>query len=318
MNDAPALKRADIGIAMGSGSEVAMEAAQLILLDNNFASILIAIKNGRLVFRNLRKVILYLLPGGCMGELIPTLMSIFLGVPQNLSSFQMIVISLFTDIAPSLSLMMEQQEVDLLAQPPRSKKDHLVDWKFMLQAYVFLGCLNCLFSQAMFFIYMNLYAGLAADQILFSFGNFLGTANFTTTVADVNATYIAASTATIDYAANREHFYTGQTVTFISLVLLQLFGNLLSTKTHIRSFFQQVPWRRETRNLWVYGAQLVSLSIMFIVVYVPVFQSIFNTRPVPASMYFMPLCFCLVVFALDETRKLLARNKLLFFHKFAW
>jgi sodium/potassium-transporting ATPase subunit alpha len=69
VNDAPALKKADIGIAMGSGSEVAMEASQLVLLDSNFSSMLIAIENGRLVFENLRKVILYLLPAGCIGML---------------------------------------------------------------------------------------------------------------------------------------------------------------------------------------------------------------------------------------------------------
>ncbi len=70
VNDAPALKTADIGIAMGSGSEVAMEASQLVLLDNNFSSMLIAIENGRLVFENLRKVILYLLPAGSIGNFI--------------------------------------------------------------------------------------------------------------------------------------------------------------------------------------------------------------------------------------------------------
>ena len=121
VNDAPALKSADIGIAMGSGSDVAMEASQLVLLDNNFASILIAILNGRLVFDNLKKVILYLIPGESFAELLPMLVTIFFGIPQNLSSFQMLIISLFTDIAPSLSLIMEKPETDLLKQPPRPK-----------------------------------------------------------------------------------------------------------------------------------------------------------------------------------------------------
>jgi len=79
------------------------------------------------------KVIIYLLPGGCFAELIPVLMSFFIGVTQDLSSFQMLVISLFTDIAPALSLIMEPPEKDLLKQPPRSKNDHLVNWKFLLQ-----------------------------------------------------------------------------------------------------------------------------------------------------------------------------------------
>jgi sodium/potassium-transporting ATPase subunit alpha len=76
VNDAPALKTADIGIAMGSGSEVAMEASQLVLLDNNFSSMLIAIENGRLVFENLRKVILYLLPAGSIGNYTKKMRSI--------------------------------------------------------------------------------------------------------------------------------------------------------------------------------------------------------------------------------------------------
>ena len=118
VNDAPALKSADIGIAMGSGSEVAMEAAQLVLLDNNFASILVAIENGRLVFDNLRKVILFLLPAGSMGDFVPIVMMIFLGVPAQFSSFGMLLISLITDIPPSLGMMKEQPEVSFsLAWP---------------------------------------------------------------------------------------------------------------------------------------------------------------------------------------------------------
>jgi sodium/potassium-transporting ATPase subunit alpha len=133
VNDAPALKSADIGIAMGSGSEVAMEASQLVLMDSNFSSIIVAIRSGRLVFANMRKVILYLLPGGCFAELVTVLMAIFLGVSQDLSSFEMLIISLFTDIAPSLSLMMEKEETDLMKDPPRKKNDHLVNWKFLAQ-----------------------------------------------------------------------------------------------------------------------------------------------------------------------------------------
>ena len=77
VNDSPALKCADIGIAMGGGSEVAMDAAQMVLLDNSFTSIVVAIKNGRLVFKNLRKVILYLLPAGSFAEAVPIVGKIF-------------------------------------------------------------------------------------------------------------------------------------------------------------------------------------------------------------------------------------------------
>ena len=109
VNDAPSLKKANIGIAMGSGSDVAMEAAEVVFLDSNFSSILIAIKNGRLIFQNLRKVIIYLLPAGSFAEIIPVLINTFLGVPQTMSSFQMIIICIFTDVFPSLAMMLEKE-----------------------------------------------------------------------------------------------------------------------------------------------------------------------------------------------------------------
>ena len=334
VNDAPALKSADIGIAMGSGSEVAMEASQLVLLDNNFSSILIAIQNGRLVFRNLRKVILYLLPGGCMAELIPVLMAIFIGVPQDLSSFQMLIISLFTDMAPSLSLMMEKPEVDLLSQPPRSKNDHLVEWKFILQAYVFLGSFIVFFSQTSFFIYMQTNAGLYPGDIILSFGQWSNAisnsslannlTNFTTptltstfpTTTTLNAT--TNSTATNTGLSIDEHYLRGQTVTFVAIVILQIFGNLLCTRTNVKSFFQHPPWAKKSRNLFMFGAQLVSLTIMLIVVYVPIFHNLFNTRPLPAQFIFLPFAFVLLLFVLEELRKFCVRSKVLCFPKIAW
>jgi len=300
VNDAPALKCADIGIAMGGGSEVAMEAAQLVLLDNNFSSILVAIKNGRLVFANLRKVILYLLPGGCMAELIPMLIMIFLGVPQNLSSFQMLIISLFTDIAPSLSLIMEKPEKDLLTQPPRSKYDHIVDWKFLIQAYLFLGSIICVSSQFMFFWYMQWYAKFTPGDILFSFGVW----------AD-GFKHLTSDQIT-------EYFNVGQTVTFISIVYLQIFGNLMSTRTNNKSLFDHAPWIKRTRNIWLFVAQFISVSIMLLIVFLPFSNQVLNTRVPPVQFFFLPLIFCELVICFDELRKFLARKQLLGFHKFSW
>jgi sodium/potassium-transporting ATPase subunit alpha len=167
VNDAPALKKADIGIAMGSGSEVAMEASQMVLLDNSFGSILTAIENGRLVFYNLRKVILYLLTAGCMGEVVPVLTNAFLGIPLPLSTFQMICICVLTDICPSLSLMLEKPEKNLLKQPPRSRNTRLVDWKLCFQAYFFIGFLQTFFSHCLFFWYLQWYGNFKPSDILF-------------------------------------------------------------------------------------------------------------------------------------------------------
>ncbi len=300
VNDAPALKSANIGIAMGSGSEVAMEASQLVLLDNNFSSILIAISNGRLVFENLRKVILYLLPGGCFAELIPVLMSLFIGVPQTLSSFQMLIICLFTDIAPCLSLMMEKPEFDLLKQPPRSRKAHLVDWKFLLHACVFLGVQIAFYSQALFYLYMAVYHNIMPGDLFFDFGEW-------------NDGYKG-----IDQIKLNEIINQGQTVTYVSLVMMQIFGNVLSTRTHVRSFFGTIPFFKANRNIWIFLAQGLSMVILLITVYVPFFNRLFNTRPIPAEFFMLPIACSILLFSLDELRKLCVRRKFLFFHKVGW
>lgn len=207
VNDAPALKNADIGIAMGSGSEVAMEASQMILLDNSFNSILIAIENGRLVFDNLRKVILYLLPAGSFAELVPILVNIFLGVPLPLSAFLMICICILTDMAPALSLMLEKPETDLLKRPPRSKNDHLVDITLIIQAYLFLGMMEAFFSHCLFFWYLKWYGGFEVKDILFGFD------------------YWSSSYKGYSYSQILEFIYTGQTITFIGIFKSSFFGS---------------------------------------------------------------------------------------------
>jgi sodium/potassium-transporting ATPase subunit alpha len=316
VNDAPALKSAEIGIAMGSGSEVAMEASQLVLLDNNFASILVAIENGRLVFDNLRKVVLYLLPGGCFAELIPVLMSIFLGVSQDVSSFEMLIVSLFTDISPSLSMMMEKPEEDLLKRPPRSRDQHLVDWRFLVHAYLFLGLMIVLSSQFMFFLYMFVYAGLRPNQIFFSFES-LYIAYNESNFERLNDTRDMTDANNVGGLV-AEFYKTGQTVTFLTIVYCQIFANLMCTRTHVKSFFVQRPWSRATRNLYLFAAELVSFSIMTFIIFTPFVQNLFGTRNLPLQFFFLPLICCVGIFTADELRKLCVRRKFLFFHKVAW
>ncbi|KAK9720816.1 hypothetical protein K7432_003880 [Basidiobolus ranarum] len=291
VNDAPALKAANIGIAMGSGSEVAMEAAHMVLLDNNFSSIVVAIESGRLVYDNLKKVILYLLPAGSWSELIPILVNFLLGVPLPLSAFLMIFICVLTDMLPSIAMMFETPESDLLKRAPRRpSQDRLVNFKLLRHAYLFTGLMESFFSHCMYFYYIQSTADLSASDILLQFDKWTdGYKGFTQAELD-------------------DLQFTGQCVTFVTLVVLQSFGNLLGARTRRLSILQHPPWSQPSRNLWLFGAQFGSILLALLAVYLPVFNNIFNTRPVPVQFWFIPLVGAMVILGADETRKYFVRK----------
>jgi sodium/potassium-transporting ATPase subunit alpha len=327
VNDSPALKAANIGIAMGGGSEVAMEAAQVVLLDNSFNSMMIAIENGRLVFENLRKVVLYLLPAGSFSEAVPIILNIYLGVPMPLSAFQMIVICVLTDLGPSLAMMLEKSEGDILLKPPRVVgRDHLVDKKLLLYAYFFLGVFESFFSILMYFLFMGVYGGLGPNQVFLAYDKWdtkcvlsSGSLNSTMdslsnfTIAAANNCYFGHSGESLQNLQN-----VGQTVTFATLVIVQTFGNVFITRTHKLSLFQSLPVLKEHRNLWIFLGQFSSIAFMIFVIYVPFCNTVFKTAPIPVMFYFIPLGFCVIFIGLDELRKLLYRHNVKPFSTTAW
>ena len=137
-NDAPSLKEADIGVAMGaSGTDVAREAADIVLLDDSFASIVKAIESGRAIYENIRKFIVYVFSHN-WAELIPFILYAVLGIPLPLLVTQVLAIDLVIDVIPSLALSREPPEAGIMEEPPRSIKERLFTRKVLIRS-VFIG-----------------------------------------------------------------------------------------------------------------------------------------------------------------------------------
>ena len=149
VNDAPSLKAAEVGVAIQGGSDIAIEAADMVLLDS-FSGIVQAVLYGRVIFDNLKKTVIYLLPAGSFSEFWPVITNVIFGLPQVLTSFLMIMICCLTDCGAAMALAFEKPEADLLLRPLRDiRKDKLVDWRLLLEAYGFIGIIECVTSFAM-------------------------------------------------------------------------------------------------------------------------------------------------------------------------
>lgn len=286
VNDAPSLKQADVGIAMGGGSDIAIEAANMVLLDS-FAAVVEAVKYGRVVFDNLKKTICYLLPAGSFSEFWPIMTNVLLGLPQVLSSFLMIVICCFSDCVAATAIAYEKPEADVLLQRPRNpRRDRLVDWKLILHAYGLIGVLQCVSSFAMAYWFCQRH-GVPFSTLWFGFGA------------------VPKGVSDERYA---EVLNQASSIYFVNLVVMQWF-NLMAVRTRRLSLLQHPPlWIRETRNIWLFPAIVFSLGVAFLFLYPAKLQGVLATTQVPIAHWFLPMAFGMGILLLDELRKYAARR----------
>ncbi|CAF1022502.1 unnamed protein product [Adineta steineri] len=300
-NDAPALKQADLGVAMAAGTDVAKEAGDMILLDNNFSSIITAIETGRLLSDNLKKVAIYLLPGGSWSEVIPVFFNIWLGIPLPLSLFLAIIFCMFNDVVNSLAMVSEEAEQDIMSRPPAIRhKTHLIDWKLLVHAYLVVGNIECFAAFFCFFWYYS-SQGIPLNSIFFTYANY-GT---NPPIAKTPEELLIIQ-------------QTGQSIYYVALCVMQMF-NLLATRTRHVSFFNHNPFFGKGRNWTILLGILFSAIVGIIVTRVPWFNSMFKTEPVSIKYICPALAFGIVLFLFDEIRKYLVRRyPKSFLAKMAW
>ncbi|KAG1841039.1 hypothetical protein DFJ58DRAFT_857139 [Suillus subalutaceus] len=285
VNDAPALKAADIGVAMGSGSDVAKEAAALILLNNDFASIPVAIELGRLVFDNLKKVTLYLMPGGSYAQF----MAIAMQLPLN--SYQQTCYSITNDVIMSISLMYEKSEWDLMQCKPRNARtDRLTRLAlfFSISTWYFYGLMLWPCAMAMWFLYMN-QQGLSFYKVILTFNKWEdGWQGYT----------LAQLTQFVD---------VGQGIYYVTVAIGQC-GTLLAVCNRRVSILHSNPLWGPRRNLLVLVGMTGTILICIVNLYGAGFQRVFGTTPIPGMFWGLPFTFALGILLMDETRKAIVRK----------
>lgn len=298
VNDAPALKAADLGVAMGiCGSDISKEAANMVLLDDNFTTIVRGIAEGRLLFENLKKVVCYLLPAGTFSEILPVLAFVFAGLPQPLSAFLMIVICVGTDMCGSLGLVHEKAELDIMKRPPRNtKSDRLLTWKIFLFTYGFVGMLES--SIAFFMYFFTMYLGnVPPSRLIFAFESW--GQEFNHTILDRNGTVTETMLITRD--DQDRLLREAQTAFFVSLVMTQLW-NLVSVRTRFQSSLRQSFDSRLLLHM------LGELMIVLIICYLPFFNINLSTAQARWYHFAIPAILGSLIFIFDEIRKFCVRT----------
>ncbi len=273
VNDAPALKKADIGVAMGlAGTDVAKEAADMVLTDDNFASIVNAVEEGRGVYANIKKFLSYIFTSNTP-EAVPFIFFVMSRgrIPLGLTVMQILSVDLGTDMLPALALGAEPPEAGLMDLPPRNLKEHVISPALLKRAYFVLGPVQSLATMAAFFFHywVNGYGGQWLD------------------LPDAGPVYGAA------------------TAMALGAVVTTQIGNLFAQRTERASFFR-TPLSGN-RLLWIGIAS--ELVLVFLLTYVPFLQKIFDTAGFPLWQWLFLLAWTPSLLLVDEARKLLARRR---------
>ncbi|UPU38303.1 cation-transporting P-type ATPase [Geomonas paludis] len=283
VNDAPALKKADIGVAMGvTGTEVAKEAADMILLDDNFASIVNAVEEGRAVYANIRKFATYILTSN-VPEAWPFILQILFNIPLPLTVMQVLAIDLGTDMLPALALGAEKPEPGVMERPPRSRRERLVNRPLLLRALLWLGSLQALMCLAGFFI---LYASYGYTDLL--------------------------HLPRPDLLPYRERLLTAPgevyvmatTIFLVGVVCAQV-GNACACRTERISVFAIGLFS----NRLLLGGIVVELVLCALIVYLAPLRHVFELGPLPSRFWLVTLCYPVLLLLGEELRKWWLRSR---------
>ncbi|HWQ57869.1 MAG TPA: cation-transporting P-type ATPase, partial [Clostridia bacterium] len=277
VNDSPALKKADIGVAMGmSGTDVAKEAADMILTDDNFASIVHAVEEGRTVYNNIRRFATYILNSN-VPEAVPFIVYLFSRgmVPLPLTVMQVLSIDLGTDMVPAIALGAEKPEAGVMDHPPRAQKERLLNRGLLVRAFLWYGMIESAVAMLAYF-FLNSRFGWPQAAL-----------------AGEGAVYRMATT-----------------ITFAAIIFCQI-GVVFACRTNRASLFKVGLFS----NRMVLVGIACELALLCLLSYLPALHGIFNTAPLMWKDWLFLLIWPPVILLLDEARKALLRRRERRLHK---
>lgn len=268
VNDAPALRKADIGVAMGiTGTDVAKEASDVVLTDDNFATIVGAIKEGRTIYENIRKFITYIFSHET-AEIIPFVLMVIFNIPLPITVMQILAIDLGTDTLPALALGVGPSESDVMDRPPRSRKDRLLNRFVIMRGYIFLGIIEAVLVMSGYF------------WILFNAGWSFG----------------------VNLSFSDPIYLKATTMVFAGIVMAQI-GNLLGCQTTRTSAFKVGVFK----NKWIIRGIIFEVVVLLSIIYIPLLQNIFSTTSLGINDWMYLISFIPIMFFAEELRKYISR-----------
>ncbi|XP_050214126.1 calcium-transporting ATPase 3, endoplasmic reticulum-type [Mercurialis annua] len=283
VNDAPALKKADIGIAMGSGTAVAKSASDMVLADDNFASIVAAVAEGRAIYNNTKQFIRYMISSN-IGEVVCIFVAAVLGIPDTLAPVQLLWVNLVTDGLPATAIGFNKQDSDVMKAKPRKVNEAVVSgWLFF--RYLVIGAYVGLATVAGFvwwFLYSDNGPKLPYSELI---------------------KFDSCATRETNYPCSIFDDKHPSTVSMTVLVVVEMF-NALNNLSENQSLFVIPPWS----NMWLVGSIILTMIFHILILYVHPLSILFSVTPLSWAEWTVVLYLSFPVIIIDEILKFFSRN----------